>query len=53
MLFCNFLSPNILADFSNYLELLKNYNGLLINIDGKESIEKAHINIVKYLEKII
>ena len=38
---------------SNYLELLKNYNGLLINIDGKESIEKAHINIVKYLEKII
>jgi len=38
---------------SNYQIILEDYAGLLINVDGRESIEKIHQNILKDLEKII
>ncbi len=37
----------------NYLRILEEYSGLVITIDGRETIEKIHRNIVKYIEKII
>jgi dTMP kinase len=43
----------LLKVHSNYLKILDNYSGALINVDGRASIEQIHSSIVKYLEKMI
>ncbi len=43
----------LIAVSYNYHSLLRDYNGLLINIDGKEPIETVHSNIIKYIKRII